>query len=137
MTVKAYLAGPDVFLPDAALHARRKVEICARYRIVGRPPLNEDIEGLAAMCTEDAWRAIFRKDVAMMEDCDIISLRFAALRPMPARWLRLAGFSGAAGRFSAIRIAPSALPSATVANATPFRISIREWLLKASACPTT
>jgi nucleoside 2-deoxyribosyltransferase len=39
MTVKAYLAGPDVFLPDADSHARRKVE-CARYKIVGRPPLN-------------------------------------------------------------------------------------------------
>jgi nucleoside 2-deoxyribosyltransferase len=34
MTVKAYLAGPDVFLPDAASHAKRKVEIYARYKIV-------------------------------------------------------------------------------------------------------
>ena len=38
MTVKAYLAGPDVFLPNARAHAQRKVEICGRYGIVGRPP---------------------------------------------------------------------------------------------------
>jgi nucleoside 2-deoxyribosyltransferase len=80
MTVKAYLAGPDVFLPDAASHARRKVEICARYKIIGRPPLNDDIDGLAAVCAEDAWRAIFRKDLAMMEDCDIIIANLTPFR---------------------------------------------------------
>ncbi len=80
MTVKAYLAGPDVFLPDAASHARHKVEICARYKIVGRPPLNEDIESLASACSEDAWPAIFRKDLAMMEDCDIIIANLTPFR---------------------------------------------------------
>src|ERR1700759_2387534 len=80
MTVKAYLAGPDVFLPDAASHARRKVEICARYQIVGRPPLNEDIESLTLVSAEDAWRAIFNKDVAMMEDCDIIIANLTPFR---------------------------------------------------------
>jgi nucleoside 2-deoxyribosyltransferase len=29
--ISAYLAGPDVFLPDAMAHAGRKVAICARY----------------------------------------------------------------------------------------------------------
>jgi nucleoside 2-deoxyribosyltransferase len=28
MTAIAYLAGPDVFLPDAVAHAATKVEIC-------------------------------------------------------------------------------------------------------------
>lgn len=71
MAIKAYLAGPDVFLPDALGHARRKVEICARHGIVGRPPLNEDVESLAAAPDEEAWRAIFRKDLEMMEECGV------------------------------------------------------------------
>jgi nucleoside 2-deoxyribosyltransferase len=44
--VKAYLAGPDVFLPNAIEHAARKVAVCVKYGIVRRPPLNEDIESL-------------------------------------------------------------------------------------------
>ncbi len=69
--VKAYLAGPDVFLPDTREHARRKVAVCARHGILGRPPLNEDAEDLGALPDEEAWQAIFRKDVAMMEECDV------------------------------------------------------------------
>ena len=69
--VKAYLAGPDVFLPDAREHARRKVAICARHGILGRPPLNEDAESLGALPDGEAWQAIFRKDLAMMEECDV------------------------------------------------------------------
>lgn len=66
---RAYLAGPDVFLPDAGAHAARKVAICAAHGIEGLPPLNEDADGLAAM--PEAWRAIFDKDVAMMEAADL------------------------------------------------------------------
>ena len=44
--MKAYLAGPDMFLPNTIEHAARKVAICVKYGIVRRPPLNEDIESL-------------------------------------------------------------------------------------------
>jgi nucleoside 2-deoxyribosyltransferase len=67
----AYLAGPDVFLPDPRAHAARKIEICAQHGIVGRTPLNEDIQRTAGMSDEAFARAIFRKDLAMMEGCDI------------------------------------------------------------------
>jgi nucleoside 2-deoxyribosyltransferase len=70
MTITAYLAGPDVFLPNAAAHAATKVEICRRYGLQGLPPLNEDIETAAAGL--DIWQAIYQKDIAMMERCDII-----------------------------------------------------------------
>lgn len=79
-TIEAYLAGPDVFLPDAVGHARRKVAICARYGILGRPPLNEDAESLAALHEDEAWRAIFRKDLAMMEACDVIIANLTPFR---------------------------------------------------------
>ena len=70
MTAIAYLAGPDVFLPNAAEHAAAKVEICRRSGLRGLPPLNEDAETAAAGL--EVWRAIYQKDVAMMEKSDII-----------------------------------------------------------------
>ena len=70
--LKAYLAGPDVFLPDAGAHAARKVAICARYGIEGRPPLNEDLQDLSALTAEQAWTTIYEKDIAMMEACEIV-----------------------------------------------------------------
>ena len=70
MTATAYLAGPDVFLPDAVAHAARKVEICRRFGLRGLPPLNQDIETAAKAL--DVWQSIYQKDIAMMERCDII-----------------------------------------------------------------
>ena len=70
MTAIAYLAGPDVFLPNAVAHAATKVEICRRLGLRGLPPLNEDTETVATEL--EVWQAIYEKDVAMMEKSDII-----------------------------------------------------------------
>jgi nucleoside 2-deoxyribosyltransferase len=70
MTATAYLAGPDVFLPNAVAHAARKVEICRRFGLRGLPPLNEEVETAASDL--EVWQAIYQKDIAMMERCDII-----------------------------------------------------------------
>ena len=80
MTVRAYLAGPDVFLPHAAEHAQRKTEICARHGIVGCVPLNEGPQHLAALPDNEAWRAIFRGNMAMMEGCDVIVANLTPFR---------------------------------------------------------
>jgi nucleoside 2-deoxyribosyltransferase len=78
--ISAYLAGPDVFLPHAPAHAAAKLAICARHGILGRSPLNEDVASLAAMDEAEAWRAIFAKDVALMEECDIIVANLTPFR---------------------------------------------------------
>src|SRR5260370_18343258 len=70
MTATAYLAGPDVFLPNAVAHAATKVEICRRFGLRGLPPLNEDAETAAKHL--EVWQAIYEKDIAMMARCDII-----------------------------------------------------------------
>jgi nucleoside 2-deoxyribosyltransferase len=78
MTTTAYLAGPDVFLPDAAAHAVRKVSICARHGLLGLPPLNEDAASAATGheqpndTRQTIWQTIYAKDIAMMERADII-----------------------------------------------------------------
>ncbi len=80
MAASVYLAGPDVFLPDALDHARRKVAICARHGLLGRPPLNEDLDGLRALPAERAWQAIFAKDMAMMRACDAVIANLTPFR---------------------------------------------------------
>jgi nucleoside 2-deoxyribosyltransferase len=70
MTAIAYLAGPDVFLPNAVEHAAAKIEICRRFGVRGLPPLNEDAGSVASNL--EVWRSIYEKDVAMMEKSDII-----------------------------------------------------------------
>ena len=76
----AYLAGPDVFLPDAPAHGLRKAAICARHGITARPPLNEDVATLEAMHEAEAWRTIFAKDLAMMEESDLIIANLTPFR---------------------------------------------------------
>jgi nucleoside 2-deoxyribosyltransferase len=76
----AYLAGPDVFLPNAPEHAARKVAICAAHGITALPPLNEDIGSLHEMEAHHAWRTIFAKDVAMMERADIVIANLTPFR---------------------------------------------------------
>jgi len=69
-----------VFLRDARAHAARKIEICAKHGIIGRTPLNEDVERLADLSDEDFAWAIFRKDVAMMEACDVVIANLTPFR---------------------------------------------------------
>ncbi|MBV9560335.1 MAG: nucleoside 2-deoxyribosyltransferase, partial [Bradyrhizobium sp.] len=54
--MKIYLAGPDVFLPDAIEIGRRKVEICARHGLTGLYPLDNAI----ALGAPNASVQIFR-----------------------------------------------------------------------------
>jgi len=42
--MRAYLAGPDVFLPNAVEVGERKKEICSRYGFVGIYPLDSGVE---------------------------------------------------------------------------------------------
>jgi nucleoside 2-deoxyribosyltransferase len=107
MAATAYLAGPDVFLPNAVAHAARKVEICLRLGLRGLPPLNEDA-GTAATELE-VWQAIYEKDVAMMEKSDIIIANltpFAGASADAGTLIEVAGFSERASRSLVIRTRP-------------------------------
>jgi nucleoside 2-deoxyribosyltransferase len=78
--MKAYLAGPDVFLPNAHENAAAKIAICAQYGILGRPPLNDDIGRILTLPQDEAWRAIYLKDIEMMEECDIVIANLTPFR---------------------------------------------------------
>jgi nucleoside 2-deoxyribosyltransferase len=53
---KIYLAGPDVFLPDAVELGRAKVELCAAYGLTGLFPLDNKVN----VESRGASRKIFR-----------------------------------------------------------------------------
>ena len=65
-----YLAGPEVFLPDAATVGRHKKILCERYGLIGLFPLDngsdDDRDGNGGPLD----RAIFRRNVAMMRCAD-------------------------------------------------------------------
>ncbi|OAF02951.1 nucleoside 2-deoxyribosyltransferase [Bradyrhizobium centrolobii] len=74
--MKIYLAGPDVFLPDAHEIGRQKVAICARFGLTGLYPLDNKIDVTAA----DASRQIFCGNEAMMDEADAIIANLTPFR---------------------------------------------------------
>jgi nucleoside 2-deoxyribosyltransferase len=74
--MKIYLAGPDVFLPDAVEIGRRKVDLCTRYGLSGLYPLDNVIDLAAA----DASLQIFRANEAMMNAADAIIANLTPFR---------------------------------------------------------
>src|ERR1700689_189226 len=74
--MKVYLAGPDVFLPDAVEIGRRKVELCARHGLTGFYPLDNTVDRAAS----DVSLQIFRANEAMMDEADAIIANLTPFR---------------------------------------------------------
>ncbi len=74
--MKIYLAGPDVFLPDALDIGRRKVELCRRHGLIGLYPLDNAVERTAS----DASLQIFRGNQTMMIEADAIIANLTPFR---------------------------------------------------------
>src|ERR1700712_3961196 len=74
--MKIYLAGPDVFLPDAIEIGRRKVDICARHGLTGLYPLDNAVD----LSAGDASLAIFKGNEAMMDKADAIIANLTPFR---------------------------------------------------------
>jgi nucleoside 2-deoxyribosyltransferase len=74
--MKVYLAGPDVFLPDALDIGRRKVDLCAWYGLTGLYPLDNQIDLTAA----DTSLQIFRGNEAMMNEADAVIANLTPFR---------------------------------------------------------
>jgi nucleoside 2-deoxyribosyltransferase len=73
---KIYLAGPDVFLPDAVEIGRRKAEICARHGLIGLYPLDNAID----LSARDASLNIFGGNKAMMIEAGAIIANLTPFR---------------------------------------------------------
>ena len=65
---KVYLAGPDVFLPDAAAIGERKKEVCKRFGLEGLFPFDNEISPTAS--SERVDLLIYRANVRMIRRSD-------------------------------------------------------------------
>ena len=74
--MKIYLAGPDVFLPDAVDIGRRKAEICARHGLTGLYPLDNAID----LSARDASLKIFAGNEARMIEANAIIANLTPFR---------------------------------------------------------
>ena len=74
--MKIYLAGPDVFLPDAPGIGRRKAEICTRHGLSGLYPLDNAVD----LSASDASLRIFKANEAMMDAADAIIANLTPFR---------------------------------------------------------
>ena len=73
---RIYLAGPDVFLPDAIEIGRRKVELCRRHGLTGLYPLDNQIDRAAS----DVSLQIFPVNQVMMDSADAIVANLTPFR---------------------------------------------------------
>jgi nucleoside 2-deoxyribosyltransferase len=73
---RVYLAGPDVFLPDAIEIGRQKVAICAGHGLTGLYPLDNKVDRKAS----DVSLQIFRANEAMMNEADAIIANLTPFR---------------------------------------------------------
>jgi len=74
--MKVYLAGPDVFLPDAIDIGRRKAELCVRHGLIGLFPLDNAVDP----AVPEASRNIFHGNQAMMNDAAAIIANLTPFR---------------------------------------------------------
>jgi nucleoside 2-deoxyribosyltransferase len=64
---KLYLAGPEVFLPEAIEIGRIKKDLCARYGIEGLYPFDNEVSPRPGEAVD---RLIYRANIAMIRDAD-------------------------------------------------------------------
>ncbi len=77
---RVYLAGPDVFLPDAAAWMERKKAICASVSLVGVSPLDQlaiEPDGYADL---PPWRRIALRNEAHIRSCAAIIANLTPFR---------------------------------------------------------
>jgi nucleoside 2-deoxyribosyltransferase len=80
--LKVYLAGPEVFLPDAITIGERKKRLCAKYGFEGLYPFDNEVAPDGSGTRVDLL--IYRANVAMMRDADFGILNLTPFRGLSA-----------------------------------------------------
>jgi nucleoside 2-deoxyribosyltransferase len=79
--MKLYLAGPEVFLPDAVAIGNRKRELCARRGFTGLFPLDNEVSGSRG---DDLSKVIFLGNIHMIEEADAVVANLTPFRGVSA-----------------------------------------------------
>ncbi|ANG64529.1 hypothetical protein A8C75_20015 [Marinobacterium aestuarii] len=76
---KIYIAGPDVFWPNALEAGAAKVELCARYGFEGLFPLDSALQ-LDGLAPREAGMAIYRANISLMRQADLLAANMTPFR---------------------------------------------------------
>ena len=75
---KLYLAGPEVFLPNATEMAEKQRQLCEKYGFIGLHPMDNNIN-LSDQSMQTAVQ-IYRSDVSQIRECNIVVANCNAFR---------------------------------------------------------
>ena len=75
---KLYLAGPDVFRPDAVEYAQTQRNLCEQYGFIGLHPMDNNID-LSESSMRTATK-VYRGDINQIKACDLIIANCNAFR---------------------------------------------------------
>ncbi|WP_298281084.1 nucleoside 2-deoxyribosyltransferase [Acidocella sp.] len=76
--LRVYLAGPDVFWPNALEIAQAKEAICAAHGLAGRAPFNAGLD--TSLPQAALWRRIFADNAALMREADAVIANLTPFR---------------------------------------------------------
>ena len=80
MQPKVYLAGPEVFLPNATEYAEKQCQLCYKYNFVPLHPMDNTVD-LGKKDYETATR-IYQANVNQIHECNIIIANCNPFRSM-------------------------------------------------------
>jgi nucleoside 2-deoxyribosyltransferase len=78
--LRAYLAGPDIFLSEAVQLTERKKAICARHGLIGISPLDPLPGEPADWAALPEWRRIALRNEAHIRSCDLMLANLTPFR---------------------------------------------------------
>lgn len=79
MTQRAYLAGPEVFLPNPLDIAEAKKQLCAKYGLEGIFPLDASLD-LAGLSKQDQGLKIGQANEALIRSCELLIANMTPFR---------------------------------------------------------
>lgn len=77
--IKVYLAGPEVFLPDAAAVFEQKINVCLRLGVTPLTPLDNDV-AIASYTPRGAASKIYTANIQMIADADAVVANITPFR---------------------------------------------------------
>lgn len=81
---KIYLAGPDVFLPNALEHSEWMKRVCAEYGVEGMFPLDGQVEFKEDDSGPEKGLKIYQADVDLVTECDALVANLNPFRGVSA-----------------------------------------------------
>ena len=78
--MKVYLAGPEVFLPNAVAIFEQKKTLCRLYNVVGSAPFDNELELDATTPPHQAAEIIYQENIRLIDHCDAVIANITPFR---------------------------------------------------------